>query len=211
MNDAYPLPQFRINDRDLLQKVMRQWPLAMLISGKIGNACMSLIPLLVMDDSAGSIRLCGHLDVNNEHAQAIHTGAPISLQFTGPDVYASPDLYASPQLPGWLYVSVQGDGVVESIMQTGHLKNLLRESTTTFGGPQQEFNLDSADERIDRFIGGIKGFTIKVNRISGIAKLAQDKGEDDARIATRFLLRTTDGTARELLNLLLSTTLTDNS
>jgi len=116
MNDAYPLRPFRINDPGLLQKVIRQWPLATLISGNIGSACISLIPLLVKNDPSGDMHLCGHLDINNEHANAIQAGAPISFQFTGPDVYASPDLYTSRQLPGWLYVSVKGDGIIESIM-----------------------------------------------------------------------------------------------
>ena len=209
MNDAYPLRPFRIDDSGLLQKIMRQWPLATLVSGEIGNACISLIPVLVKDGPSSEIHLCGHLDINNEHANAIQAGAPISFQFTGPDVYASPDLYASRQLPGWLYVSVKGDGIIDSLMDTGELKGLLQESTTAFGGTQQDFHLDAGDERIDKFIGGIKGFTIKVNRISGIAKLAQDKGAEDAGIATRFLLGTTDGSAKELLDLVLSETLSD--
>ena len=87
----------------------------------------------------------------------------------------------------------------------------MHESTTVFGGTQQAFQLDASDERIDRFLGGIKGFTIKVSRISGIAKLAQDKGNDDANIATRFLLRTTDGVAQDLVEDLLQQTLADNS
>jgi transcriptional regulator len=209
MNDAYPLRPFRIGDPGLLLKVMRQWPLATLISGEIGNASISLIPVLVKDDPAGDIHLFGHLDANNEHAHAIRAGAPISFQFTGPDAYASPDLYASPQLPGWLYVSIKGDGIIESIMDQDQLKSLLHESTTVFGGSAQEFQLDANDQRIDRFIGGIKGFTIKVTRISGIAKLAQDKGVEDANIATRFLLGTTDGGAKEFLELLLDSTLAE--
>ena len=209
MNDAYPLTPFRIGDPGLLLKVMRQWPLATLISGETGNACISLIPVLVKDDPAGDIRLLGHLDANNEHALAIHAGAPVSFQFTGPDAYASPDLYASSQLPGWLYVSVKGDGIIESIMEQDQLKSLLHESTTVFGGSAQQFHLDADDERIDRFIGGIKGFTIKVTRISGIAKLAQDKGVEDANIATRFLLGTTNGDAKEFLELLLESTLAE--
>jgi transcriptional regulator len=209
MNDAYPLTPFRIGDPGLLLKVMRQWPLATLISGETGNAFISLIPAVVKDDPAGDIHLLGHLDANNEHALAIRAGAPISFQFTGPDAYASPDLYASSQLPGWLYVSVKGDGIIESIMDQDQLKSLLHESTTVFGGAGQQFHLDADDERIDQFIGGIKGFTIKVTRISGIAKLAQDKGVEDANIATRFLLGTTDGSAKELLELLLESTLAE--
>lgn len=209
MNDAYPLKPFRIGDPDLLIKVMRQWPLATLISGETGNACISLIPVLVKDDPAGDIHLLGHLDANNEHALAIRAGAPVSFQFTGPDAYASPDLYANSQLPGWLYVAVKGDGIIESIMQQDQLKSLLHESTTVFSSTAQQFHLDAGDERIDRFIGGIMGFTIKVTRISGIAKLAQDKGVEDANIAMRFLLGTTDGSAEELLELLLDATLAE--
>ena len=155
MNDAYPLTPFRIGDPGLLRKIMRQWPLATLISGETGNACISLIPVMAKDDPAGDIHLLGHLDANNEHALAIRAGAPISFQFTGPDAYASPDLYASLQLPGWLYVSVKGDGIIESIMDQAQLKSLLHESTTVFGGAGQQFHLDADDERIDRFIGGI--------------------------------------------------------
>lgn len=211
MNDAYPLKPFRINDTKLLLRIMRQWPLATLISGEIGDACISLIPLLVKDDSSGTLHLCGHLDVNNEHAEVIRKGAPISFQFTGPDVYASPDFYKSSQLPGWLYIAVKGDGIIESIMQPAQLKELLHESTTVFGGARQTFQLAAGDERIDRFLGGIKGFTIRVSRISGIAKLAQDKGINDANIATRFLLATTDGAAKELVADLLKQTLADDS
>ena len=49
-----------------------------------------------------------------------------------------------------------------------------------------------------------------MSRISGIAKLAQDKGNIDASIATRFLLGTTDGAAHDLMKDLLQQTLADN-
>ncbi len=94
-------------------------------------------------------------------------------------------------------------------MEQHQLKSLLHESTTVFGGSAQEFHLDANDERIDRFSGGIKGFTIKVTRISGIAKLAQDKGVEDANTATRFLLGRTDGSAKEILDILLRETLAE--
>ena len=186
---------------------MRQWPLATLISGTVGNASITLLPLVVEENPAGELQLLGHLDINNEHAAAIEPGAPVSFQFTGPDTYASPDLYPDARLPGWLYVSVKGDGEIESLMNDEELTRLLCRSTVEFGSENQRFQLSKDDERIGQFIGGIKGFVIRVSRISGIAKLAQDKGQDLAEVATNHLLSTTDRSAQELFEQLLEETL----
>lgn len=187
---------------------MRQWPLATLMSGPAGHAHISQIPLVVNeDDGDAGLALLGHLDVNNEHAAEINRGAPISFCFRGPDAYASPDLYADPQLPGWLYVSVKGNGEIESILNDEDLKDLLCESTKTFGRNEQQFSLDRTDERIDQFIGGIRGFRIKITQISGIAKLAQDKGVAHAKRASEFLLGQSHDSAADLTRQLLEETI----
>ena len=207
MNDYYPLEPFRIHNAKTLCKIMRQWPLATLVSGKAGNARITLLPLIVEEAADGDLLLYGHLDVNNEHADAIEAGQPISFQFRGPDAYASPDLYPNAQLPGWLYVSVKGDGEVGAILTEEELTQLLCNSTTVFGSKEQLFKLSPDDERIGHFIGGIKGFVIKVTRIAGIAKLAQDKGRNLSHIATDYLLTSTDRSPKALFDLLLEETL----
>lgn len=111
----------------------------------------------------------------------------MSFQFLGPDSYASPNLYPDAQLPGWLYLAVQGDGHIESLLAREELGTLLIQSTRLFGAEDQRFSLEPGDPRIDRFIDLISGFRIEVQRISGIAKLAQDKGQADARLASDFL------------------------
>ena len=148
---------------------------------------MSLLPVLTEKEHDGRIYLMGHLDRNNEHARELRPGAPVSFQFQGPDGYASPDLYPDAHLPGWLYVSVQGDGEVSRLLEGPELRELLIASTETFGESEQRFSLEDSDPRIDRFLPGIKGFRIRVTRISGIGKLAQDKGREHSQIAMRFL------------------------
>ena len=207
MPDNYPLKPFRIASTDTLCAIIRQYPLATLFSGAAGQALITLIPLLVDHKASGEIVLSGHLDRNNAHADAIEPGAPISFQFLGPDAYASPDLYPDPQLPGWLYVSVQGDGEVAGVVEGEELRSLLVESTQAFGGPGQRFDLDARDERVGRFLPGIKGFRIKATRLSGIAKLAQDKGEEDSLIAMKFLKAQTNASSEDLFARLLRETL----
>ena len=179
------------------------WPLATLFSGTAGSARITLLPLLA-SNMDGDLHLQGHLDANNEHAAALTPGEPVSFQFRGPDAYASPDLYDDPQLPGWLYVSVHGQGTVSDNIEGNRLRELLVRSTTEFGAADQAFTLQHDDDRIDQFINGIKGFTIKVNNLSGIAKLAQDKGLDHARLATDCLLSNRKAGAAKLVEQLLA-------
>lgn len=187
MNDRYPLQPFRIRSVDTLCDVMRNYPLATLMSGTAGNAKLTLVPLLIDIDDERRVVLTGHIDRNNEHANALTPGAPVSFHFVGPDSYASPDLYPDPQLPGWLYVSVQGDGRVSELIGESELRSVLVRSTSTFGLPGQKFSLDSDDPRVGQFLPFIHGFRIAVTRISGIAKLAQDKGGEHCEIAMKHL------------------------
>ena len=207
MNEAYPLKPFRIQSRETLCEIMRTYPLATLVSGKAGDARISLLPLLIERERDDRIYLMGHLDRNNEHSRELRPGAPVSFQFQGPDSYASPDLYPDPHLPGWLYVSVQGDGEVSRLLEGPELKELLIASTDAFGGDDQRFSLEDTDRRIDRFLPGIKGFRISVTRISGIGKLAQDKGREDSQIAMRFLAEQDNSGSLPLFERILNETL----
>ena len=192
MNQRYPLRPFRIQDRELLLEVIRMWPLATVFSGSAGAARMTLLPLLA-SDAGGDMYLQGHLDANNEHAAALAPGEPVSFHFRGPDTYASPDPYPYSQLPGWLYISVHGQGTVSEFVQGHALRELLVRSTQAFGGNEQAFQLDHDDDRIDLFISDIRGFTIDVTEITGIAKLAQDKSKEELQLMSmtvQFLLET---------------------
>ena len=206
MNDRYPLHPFRIHKRETLCEIMRTWPLATLISGSAGRAKLTLAPLLVYEEQE-KLRLLGYVDANNEHAKVLRLGEKVSFHFQGPDAYASPDLYPDPQLPGWLYVSVQGHGVIEEELDDSDSRFLLMESTMDFGGSGQEFGLDPFETRVDDNLLGIRAFRIRVERISGIAKLAQDKGEADARLAVEHLESRCDDRGRALLARLLEETL----
>ena len=207
MSEAYPLKPFRILSHDTLCEIMRVYPLATVMSGHAGEAKITLLPLLIDRDDSDEIYLLGHLDRNTDHAQILEPGAPVSFQFLGPDCYASPDLYADSHLPGWLYVSVQGDGEVAEILDDSQLRKLLIRSTDAFSDEQQHFSLANSDERIGKFLPGIKGFRVRVTRISGIGKLAQDKGQDDSRIAMEFLLKQNNLDSLPLLERILQETL----
>lgn len=204
MNDAYPLKPFRIHDDDTLCSIMRMYPLATVISGQAGAAFITLLPLLVEQRTDGQFLLSGHLDCNSEHAARLVAGAPVSFQFVGPDSYASPDLYPESHLPGWLYLSVSGDGEVSRLLDERELRNLLLDSTEVFGSSDQKFSLQEHEARVGPLLSFISGFEIRVKRVRGIAKLAQDKGPLHAGIAAYYLASQDNSGSLELFRRILN-------
>ena len=207
MSDLYPLKPFRIEQRDTLVAILRQYPLLTLFTGEAGSSMMSLIPVLVEEGDGGRLYLLGHLDKNNAQVKSLEVGHAVSFHCKGPDAYASPDLYDSVQLPGWLYVSVQGQGEVVSELNADECRQLLLASSLTFGGAHQSFQLRADDPRVDRFLPFIHGFKIAVSSINGIAKLAQDKGEVDSRRAMMFLSNLDNTNSQPLFKTILQQTL----
>lgn len=187
MNDAYPLRPFRVHDPRLIAEVIRRFPLAVVISGDAGSHETSLLPLLMDERGDGERELIGHLDRNNPQAALLVPGARVSFVFQGPNAYASPDLYPDRHLPGWLYVMAKGRGTVIERLDDAAAADALVAATTRFGAPDQAFGLRADDERIPRLIGGIVPFRVRIDTLSCIAKLAQDKGPEHADIASRFL------------------------
>ena len=148
----------------------------------------------------GKTTLTGHIDRNNPQLEKLNPGADIAFVFNGPNAYASPDLYPDAQLPGWLYITVQGVGTVDRLIQGDEMVAMLCEASLRFGGPEQEFLLDKKDPRFNGFINAIVGFEIVVTDTSGIAKLAQDKGAEHSKIACNYLAEASDPNLADFLD-----------
>jgi transcriptional regulator len=135
----------------------------------------------------GHMSLIGHTDRNNPQSSMLVPGQAVSFVFQGPSAYASPDLYPDKQLPGWFYVMVKGHGTVSNSIDGAAAIEMLCRASQQFGGPEQRFALTPDDARFGLFIGGVVGFEISVKEISGIVKIAQDKGPAHAELARRYL------------------------
>jgi len=208
-NDNYPLKPFRIKSHKLLLDIIAKYPLATVISGMDTNLQITLLPLMHQAGEHQPGLLIGHLDRNNPQAEQLVTGAKVAFVFQGPEAYVSPDIYPDRQLPGWLYIMVKGDGVITRRFDNDGIASILTESTSRFGAPDQQFNLQISDDRIAQFSDGIIAFEIIIENITGIAKLAQDKGPKHAKLACEFLSKKTTPSSQELLAKLVEHGLTE--
>ncbi len=190
-SNNYPLKPFQIKSHKLLVNIIAKYPLATVISGMDTNLQITLLPLMHEAGEHQPGILIGHLDRNNPQARQLVAGAKVAFVFQGPEAYVSPDIYPDKQLPGWLYIMVKGDGVISRLFDNDDIAAILIESTNRFGAPDQQFKLQIADDRIAQFSDGIIAFEIKIENITGIAKLAQDKGPKHAKLACEFLTKKT--------------------
>jgi len=201
-NDRYPLPPFRVHERGALREIIETYPLATLISGDASPDNITLVPMLVEATSDDRMSLVGHVDKNNPQASQLLPGASVSFVFQGPNAYASPDLYSDEQLPGWLYVMVKGQGTVSRLVEGRDAIEMLCDATSRFGGAEQSFVLESDDPRFNSYLHGISAFTIRIESLSGIAKLAQDKGPSHSELASGALNLASDEQLQALLKTL---------
>lgn len=189
-----------------MHRVINTYPLATLVSGLRSATELSLLPLMLDIGPGGTTMLTGRMDRNNPQVKQLKPGEGVAFVFNGPNAYASPDLYADTHLPGWLYVTVQGVGTIGRLIEGDELIAMLCEASRRFGEPAQEFLLGCDDPRFSLLINAIVGFEIEVTEISGIAKLAQDKGPEHARIACNHLAELTDPNLADLLDQLVRNT-----
>ena len=200
MSGNYPLRPFRISRRDALFQIIAEYPLATLISGIDAQSDISLVPMMVRANNDDQATLVGHVDRNNPQAVRLVPGESVAFVFQGPDAYVSPDIYPDAQLPGWLYVMVKGTGRISRAIEGADAVDMLCNASTRFGGSEQAFSLEKDDPRFDLFINGIVGFEIEISEISGIAKLAQDKGPEHAKLACRYLAESNNAELPDFLS-----------
>lgn len=115
--------QFNHPDPAIAQRIMREHPLASIVSvGSDGFPVLSHIPMhwqatsLWSDDPQGASAstsnehgfFLGHCARANPHAQLLATQAEALVSFMGPQAYMSPAVYADKErVPTWSYLAVQ--------------------------------------------------------------------------------------------------------
>lgn len=90
----YQPKHFQIEERTLALALMREHPLATVISMVGAELAVSHVPLVArMRD--GAIVLLGHVAKANAHWPSWSDGARVTAIFHGPDSYVSPSWYAN--------------------------------------------------------------------------------------------------------------------
>ncbi len=171
----YPMPEFRESDPKKVVEFVRQYPFAILTGvGKSGRVEATHVPLL-LDELGAGLRLRGHVMRKTTHWHALGEASEVLAAFTGPDAPVLASWNQNREFGGtWNYMAAHLRGKLTYLDQAGTLE-IIRELKDLFEeDPTAKFDSLPA-EYIDRLIGAIQGFEIRVDSVEAVFKLSQNR------------------------------------
>ncbi len=175
----YQPSHFAVDDRSTLLALMRERPLATLVSVANGEPSFTHLPLEV-EESEGRIRLLGHVARANPHWSQWSDGSVVTAIFRGPDGYVSPGWYSVREaVPTWNYVVVHAQGRI-AITHDSEAKERILKALIDRHDPDYRRQWDELGEEFrERMKRAIVGLTIEVERLDGKFKLSQNRPPQD--------------------------------
>jgi transcriptional regulator len=175
---------FREDRLDVLHALVREHPLATLVTVGPNGLTANHLPMLIDPEPAPFGTLVGHLARGN--AQWRDAGEPALAIFTGADHYISPSWYPSKQehgkvVPTWNYSAVHAHGILQVHDDPEWLRALVTRLTGTHEAQfEQPWKVaDAPADYIDGLLNGIVGIEIPIQRLEGKWKMSQNRSEAD--------------------------------
>ena len=173
---------FEQHDPDALQGLMREHPLAMLVTTGADGVTADHVPL-EYDIPSGTLR--GHVARANplwRHAD----GQPVLAVFRGAEAYITPSWYPSKAehhkvVPTWNYAVVHAHGTLRALDDAPWLRDLVGRLTDHHEAPRaQPWAVgDAPDDYVQQMLRAIVGIEIPVTRLVGKWKISQNRNEAD--------------------------------
>ena len=191
----YTPPSFVENDLKTLHDFMDQNSFATLISAGEREPFASHLPLLIERDRGTQGVLTGHFARANPHWQMAN-GQQVLIIFHGPHAYISPGwVQSTTMVPTWNYVAVHVYGVLRTVDDPGHLRDILTRMVSRYESRREPpWSMDLADDEfINKLTSAIVGFEVEIERLEGKWKLSQNHSAERREQMISGLL----GTARQ--------------
>ncbi len=199
----YLPPQFRNTDPAIAQRIMREHPLASIVSvGEDGFPVLSHIPMhwqavsLWGEDAPEHGVLLGHCARANPQAQLLAAQAQALVSFMGPQAYLSPGVYADKQrVPSWIYLAVQAK--VQTRIVDPHadrdriLKCLIADHEPSYAQQWRELPASYTEAMLK----GIVAFEMRITDLQCAVKLNQHRPESHAAMHAAYAAGPVSGQA----------------
>ena len=173
---------FEQHDPTALQGLMREHPLAMVVTTGADGVTADHVPL-EYDTASGTLR--GHVARANplwRHAD----GQPVLAVFRGAEAYITPSWYPSKAehhkvVPTWNYAVVHAHGTLRALDDAPWLRDLVGRLTDHHEAPRaQPWAVgDAPDDYVQQMLRAIVGIEIPVTRLVGKWKISQNRNEAD--------------------------------
>lgn len=199
---------FREQRPDELHRLIRAYPLGLVIVPAAPRIEANLVPLEVLDiGPLGQLR--GHVARSHSLAGLAPERLATLTVFQSPNAYISPRWYVAGQrsgrlAPSWNYITVQAHGTLRFIddpeWMLAHLRSLAKAQEAD---RPDGWNVDAAPpEFLAEMSARLIGFEIDITQLDGKRFLSQQRTPADRESIVRHLEASDDGPARALAALI---------
>ena len=173
---------FEQHDTEALRALMREHPLATLVSLQADGPTADHVPL---EFDAATRTLRGHVARANP-LWRVAGGQAVLAVFCGPQTYITPSWYASKAathkvVPTWNYAVVHAHGTLQVIEDAPWLHDLVSRLTRHHESPRAQpwAVSDAPDDYVQPMLRAIVGIQIPVDRLVGKWKVSQNRSAAD--------------------------------
>jgi transcriptional regulator len=167
---------------DVMQTLIRDYPLATLVTLSADGINANHIPLHLTDDGSPYGSLRGHVARSNPLWTDFDPQAEVLVVFQAENAYISPSWYASKQqtgkvVPTWNYAAVHAYGTLRIIDDPAWIRRQLEAMTDEFEAefPEPWSISDAPADFTERLITQIIGIEISVTRLQSKWKVSQNQ------------------------------------
>jgi transcriptional regulator len=170
---------FRNNDLSEIKSFIKMNSFGILINchAKIPEA--THIPMELVEQNE-QLFLEGHLSRANKQWENFTDETNVLSIFQGPHTYVSSSWYNHVNVPTWNYIAVHIYGKIKIINEKDLYQSLdqLMDKYETISSSPIKLK-DMPVELIDKYMKGIVGFRIEIEKIEGKWKMSQNRNEED--------------------------------
>lgn len=168
---------FKEEDKNEIEKLIREFGFATLVSIEDNLPWATHIPLELVTDESGNWVLHGHVSRANPQWKNFEAANDVLAIFMGPHTYVSPSWYNHRNVPTWNYKAVHVYGkarLVEGEELENMLRNLMKRYETAHAEKPQGYD-EIPVHTLEKDLRGVVGFEIKVERVEATSKLSQNR------------------------------------
>lgn len=171
---------------EILHALVREYPLATLVTMGSDGLDANHIPLVLDPDPAPNGTLRGHVARANPVWREFSDAVDALAVFHGADAYISPSWYAAKQehgrvVPTWNYAVVHATGPLRVVDDAEWLRGLVERLTRQLESPRsQPWHVNDAPaEYIDAQLHAVIGIEIPIRKLTGKWKASQNRPAAD--------------------------------
>ncbi len=184
-------------DREKLLDFMRAFPFAVMVSAAGEKPVGTHLPFVTEADE-DTLFLYSHLSLANPQWKSV-SNQQLLVIFSEPHAYISPSLYAhTKNVPTWNYIAVHAYGSVEWFHDDETKLHILQKQMASHEEAYLKQFSELPATYLQNLLKGIVAFRIRIEELQGKEKLSQNKTEQERQDIREHLLRSEDGSAREI-------------